>query len=212
MQHCLCYYVFPASQEINSAAAATIQWLDIKLSYLHCIVADHSALTSLLRFLCLWLFCCLLLTLLCLTSHNQRTFHLPYITCYLQSSLHQLQSKLERHSVECIPPTKEFPRLAVNTTILKPRVTAATGAQYLYVGFSRRNKIPRCSVYNIGESNRFRHPYYNPDRAEKLMSSSMSRHLSTHNTSSKSMRVFLSNLANRQTNTGKNIYLLLCRR
>ena len=28
-----------------------------------------------------------------------------------------------------------------------------THAQYLYVGFSRRNKIPRCSAYDIGESN-----------------------------------------------------------
>jgi len=47
---------------------------------------------------------------------------------------------------------------------------------------------------------RFRHPEYNPDRAQKLISSSMSRHLSTRNISSKSMHAFLSNLANRQTN------------
>ena len=52
-----------------------------------------------------------------------------------------------------VPPTKVFPRLAVNKTILKPRLAAATGAQYLYVGFSRRNKIPRWSTYDIGESN-----------------------------------------------------------
>jgi len=52
-----------------------------------------------------------------------------------------------------VPPTKVFPRLAVNKTILKPRLAAATGAQYLYVGFSRRNKSPRCSAYDIGESN-----------------------------------------------------------
>jgi len=52
-----------------------------------------------------------------------------------------------------VPPTKLFSRLAVNKTILKPRVAATTGAQYLYVGFSRRNKMPRCSVYDIGESN-----------------------------------------------------------
>ena len=45
-----------------------------------------------------------------------------------------------------VPPTKVFPRLAVNKTILKPGVAAATGAQYFYVGFSRRNKIPRCST------------------------------------------------------------------
>jgi len=52
-----------------------------------------------------------------------------------------------------VPPTKLFPRLAVNKTILKPRVTAATGAQYLYVGFSQRNKILRSSAYDIRESN-----------------------------------------------------------
>ena len=45
----------------------------------------------------------------------------------------------------------------------------------------------------------FRHPDYNPDRAQKLISSSMSRHLSTRNITSKSMHAFLSNLANRQT-------------
>ena len=46
---------------------------------------------------------------------------------------------------------------------------------------------------------RFRHPDYNPDRAQKLISSSTSRHLSTRNISSKSMHAFLSNLAHRQT-------------
>jgi len=33
-------------------------------------------------------------------------------------------------------PTKVFPWLAVNTTILKPCLAAAMGAKYLYVGFS----------------------------------------------------------------------------
>jgi len=61
----------------------------------------------------------------------------------------------------------------------------------------------------------FRHLDYNPDRAQKLISSSMSRHLSTRNISSKSMHAFLSNLANRQTDkrTRANaftVYLLLC--
>jgi len=46
---------------------------------------------------------------------------------------------------------------------------------------------------------RFRHTDYNPDRAQKLISSSMPRHLSTRNISSKSMHAFFSNLANRQT-------------
>jgi len=50
---------------------------------------------------------------------------------------------------------------------------------------------------------RLRHLDYNPDRAQKLISSSMSRHLSTSNISSKSMHAILSNLANSQTNAGK---------
>ena len=37
---------------------------------------------------------------------------------------------------EHVPQTKLFPQLAVNKTILKPRLAAATGTQYLYVGFS----------------------------------------------------------------------------
>ena len=52
-----------------------------------------------------------------------------------------------------VPPTKVFPRLSVNKTILKPRLAAAMGAKYLYVGFYRCNKILRCSAYDIGESN-----------------------------------------------------------
>jgi len=46
---------------------------------------------------------------------------------------------------------------------------------------------------------RFQHPGYNPDQAQKLISSSMSRHLSTRNISSKFTLAFLSNLAHRQT-------------
>ena len=46
---------------------------------------------------------------------------------------------------------------------------------------------------------RFWHPAYDPDRAQMLISSYMSRHLSTRKISSKSMHTFLSNLAHRQT-------------
>jgi len=89
---------------------------------------------------------------------------------------------------------------SLNKTILKPHLAAATGRQHVYVEFSRRNKILRSSAYTISEKAvRFRHPDYNPDRAQKLISSSMSRHLSTRNISSKSVHAFLSNLANRQT-------------
>jgi len=85
--------------------------------------------------------------------------------------------------------------------------------QYVYVGFSRR-KILRTSAYMIAEKAiRFRHLDYNPDQAQKLISSSsMSRHLSTRNILSKSVLAFLSNLANRQTDRDKCIYFLLCRR
>jgi len=100
-----------------------------------------------------------------------------------------------------IPPTKVFPRHAVNKTILKPRLTAAMGGQYIYVGFSQRNKILHCSTYTISDKAiRFRHPDYNPDRAQKLISPSMS----THNISSKFIHTFLSNLANRQTDRQTN--------
>ena len=116
-----------------------------------------------------------------------------------------------------VPPTTVFTQFAENKTRLKPCLAAATGGQYVYVGFSSRNKIPYCSAYTILEKAiRFLHLDYNPDRAQKLTSMSMSRHLSTCNISSKSMHAFLSNLANRQTdrqtNTGKNIYLRLCQR
>jgi len=72
-------------------------------------------------------------------------------------------------------------------------------------------------TYTIAEKAiRFRHPDSNPDRAQTLISSSLLRHLWTRNISSKSIYAFLSNLANRQTdrqtNAGKRIYLLLCRR
>jgi len=102
---------------------------------------------------------------------------------------------------------------SVNKTILKPRLAAAAGRKYVYVWFFRR-KIPRSTAYTISDkATRFRHANYNPDRAQKLISSSMSRRLSTRNVSSKSMHAFLGNLANRQTNRqtnkhGQNNYLL----
>jgi len=49
----------------------------------------------------------------------------------------------------------------------------------------------RVAVHMISEKAiRFRHPDYDPDRAQKLTSSSMSRHLSTRKMSSKSMHAF----------------------
>jgi len=84
----------------------------------------------------------------------------------------------------------------VNKTILKPRLAAATGA---YGDFSDLIKF-RVAVHTISvKAIWFRHPNYNLDRAQKLISSSISQHLSTRNISSKSMHTFFSNLANRQT-------------
>jgi len=112
--------------------------------------------------------------------------------------------KLEGHSVERMYLRQRCSDGSVNKTILKPRFAAAAGRQYVYVVFSRR-KIPRRSAYTISEKAiRFRHLDYNPDRARKLISSSMSRHLSTRDISSKSMHAFLSNLANKQTDRQTN--------
>ena len=58
----------------------------------------------------------------------------------------------------------------------------------------------RVAVHTISEKAiRLRHPDYDLDRAQKLISSSMFRRLSTRKMSSKSMHVFLSILANRRT-------------
>jgi len=58
------------------------------------------------------------------------------------------------------------------------------------MGFSRC-KITHSSAYTISEKAiRIHHPDYNPDRAQKLISLSMSWHLSTHNISSKSCTRF----------------------
>ena len=66
--------------------------------------------------------------------------------------------------------------------------------------FAKLGKAAKFPAYTISEEGiLFRHPDYDPDRAQKLISSSMSRLLSTRNISSKSMHAFLSNLAHRQT-------------
>jgi len=104
-----------------------------------------------------------------------------------------------------LPPTTVFWRLKTTRCCFD----ASTGPQYQYTctGFSRRNKIPRCrvAVHTLWKKGiRFGHPDYDPDRAQKLTSWSMSRHLSTRNISSKSMDAFLSNLAHRQTDRQTN--------
>jgi len=131
------------------------------------------------------------------------------VSAHMQSNMKTV-IRTTRRALGRVPPTKVFRQLAVNKTILKSRIAAAMGGQYVYVEFSRRNKIPHCSAYTISEKAiRFRHPNYNPDRAQsqKLISSSMSRHLSTRNISSKSMHAFLSNFANRQTDKHRQKHL-----
>jgi len=95
---------------------------------------------------------------------------------------------------------------------LKPRLSLWRCAANTYTGDFPDVKLRLCArlqssvVYTISEKSiRFRHPDYDPDRAQELISSSMSRHLSTSNISSKFIHAFLSNLANRQTDkqTGK---------
>jgi len=96
--------------------------------------------------------------------------------------------------------------------------------------FAKLGKAAKLRSIMISEEEiRFLDPDYDPDRAQKLISLSMSRHLSTRNISSKSMHTFLSNLAHRQTNrqtdkqtdrqtkelghAGENIvHLLVCQR
>jgi len=128
-----------------------------------------------------------------------------------------------------LPPTKVFRWLtaSVNETVVKPRVAAAVGRRTILkprLATAINTYRPTSDFPDVkfrvawltisGKAIRFWHPDYNPERAQKLISLSISRHLSTRNISSKSMHAFLSNLANRQTdkqtNAGKNIYLLLC--
>jgi len=117
-----------------------------------------------------------------------------FIKCRFHATTRRALSRVH------VPPTKVFRRLGeYNHFKTTPLCSLHLVRQYVYVGFSRR-KILRKSAYTISEKAiRFRHLDYNPDRSQKLISSSMSRRLSTCNISSKSMHVFLSNLANRQT-------------
>ena len=123
-------------------------------------------------------------------SHNTAYFSQDFLKVSLEKNV-----QLEGYLVERIYLRQMCFNGSVNKTILKPRVTAAAGRQYGYVGFSRSS-----STYTISEKAIwFRHPDYDLDRAQKLINSSMSQHLSTRNISSKSMHAFLSNLADRQT-------------
>jgi len=94
---------------------------------------------------------------------------------------------------------------SVNKPMLKALLAAAANRPTLTSDFPRR-KIPRSSVEMISEiAIRFQHPDYNPDRAQKLISSSMFRHLSTCNISLKSMHAFFSNLRRIKFNRNPSI-------
>ena len=65
-------------------------------------------------------------------NKNQHLGIQDYSCCFM---LTEIKTKRALGGVD-VPTTKLFSRLAVNKTILKPHVAAATGTQYLYVGFS----------------------------------------------------------------------------
>ena len=103
-----------------------------------------------------------------------------------------------------VPPTKVFQRLAVNKTILNHTSLQRLAPNTCTWDFPDVIKF-RVAAHTISEKAiRFRHLDYNPDRAQKLISSSMSRHLSTRDISSKSMHAFLSDLADGQTDRQTN--------
>jgi len=91
----------------------------------------------------------------------------------------------------------------MNKTTVKPRVAAAVNA-YTSDFPDKKNPAYHGAYTLAKKAIQFRHLDYNPDRAQKLISSSMSRHLSTRNISSKSMRAFFSDIANRQTDRQTN--------
>jgi len=112
----------------------------------------------------------------------------------MPSNFKMNKPKLEGHSVEHTYLRQRAFDGSVNKTILKPQLAVVARRDFPDVKF-------RVAAYKISEKAiRFRHPDYDPDRAQKLFSSSMSRHLSTRNISSKSMHAFWVILpADRQT-------------
>jgi len=90
-----------------------------------------------------------------------------------------------------VPPTKVFRPATEWNHSKTTRRCSVEPRQYVYVGFSQRKILPSLAYTIAEKAIVFQHPDYNPDRAQKLISSSMSRHLSTCNISSKSMHAFL---------------------
>ena len=102
-----------------------------------------------------------------------------------------------------LPPTTVFRRLKTTRRCCDGRpITMRNSCRWDFP-----DVVKFCvAVHTISQKAiRFRHPDYDPDRAQKFTSSSMFRHLSTRKMSSKSMHAFLSNLANRQTDRQTDI-------
>jgi len=90
-----------------------------------------------------------------------------------------------------LPPTMVFRRLKNHASLLRRAPNTCDFPDVVKF---------RVAVHTLWEKAiRFRHPDYDPDLPQKLISSSMSRNLSTRKMSSKYMHAFLCKLANRQT-------------
>ena len=97
-----------------------------------------------------------------------------------------------------LPPTKVFRRLRTTRRCSDGRPIPMLNTYT----WDFPDVIKFRAVHMISEKAiRFRHPDYGADEAQKLISSSTSQHLSTRKISTKSMHAFLSNLANRQTDS-----------
>ena len=91
------------------------------------------------------------------------------LTCFQHTN--GIHTKLERHSVDRIY-LRQWSFNASKVQNHTSQQAADNHAQYLYVGFSWCNKIQNVAVHAISEKViRFQHPDYDPDRAQKLISS-----------------------------------------
>jgi len=85
-----------------------------------------------------------------------------------------------------LPPTTVFRRLKTTRRCCdEPRITMSTICTWDFPDIIKF----RVAMHTISEKAiRFRHPDYDPDRAQKLTSSSMSKHLSTRKMSTRSLK------------------------
>ena len=69
---------------------------------------------------------------------------------------------------------------SMNKTILKPCIAAAAGRANTYSWDFPNVKFRVPALYDIGETIQFQHPDYNPDWAQKLISSSTQHFIQIH--------------------------------